>query len=120
MAEQNHACDPEVVRREYDNYKQSFLRWRAKQEMTIEAWWNSVMSLGKLTNVLEKIEMPDHEMSLRGFIPEAYADKPDPIKYHEQLKATQAFFAKYNSIVDQSWYEANEKLKKANELIQGS
>lgn len=101
----------------YKKYRETFLADRARQEMQVAAFGESVKSLDP--KLFEgKVEIPEN-FTLQALMPELYAEEPDEEVYSKQYEKTTELFNKINEIFDsinqeaeKCYYEYQERISK--------
>lgn len=102
--------NPEVI---YKQLRDNFISDRTK----LEAIMNNLASyIEKMPDELKsRLEMPDHPITLKDFIPALYEDEVNRKAYAEQSYKCNKFIDSYNALVDENDAEAAkilEELKK--------
>lgn len=90
--------------------QETFLAQRAKLEAMVDAWAKKVALVKP--EIWLGVELPNVELTLRGLIPELYAEDFDPVRYEEQFAQAQELIQHIKAIVAQhNRIEAERELK---------
>lgn len=103
--------DIEVV---YSQLRDNFIMDRTRQEAILK---NIADNIAKMPEELKaRIEMPDHPITLKDFIPVLYdEDSNDRKAYAEQFYRCNKFIDSYNALVDENDAEAVKILAELRE-----
>lgn len=96
MAEHMHTNPIELQRLA----REKLIAYRSKEETRFNNWKKALLTCGK-EEVLDKLPFDVNEISLEGWIPELYKDRPDPDKYKKQLQQANTLIEQVNSIMDE-------------------
>lgn len=97
----------------YRELQEKHIRLRTIHEGYVAEFAKNIARADKA--ILDKLDLPDHELTLKEFIPEYYKEEPSQKAFQEQRYRYNKLVEQWNAAVDEN---VQEKVKCLSELEQ--
>jgi len=94
--------------KKYREVQEKHVRLRTIHEGYVSVLANGISKAEP--SILEKLDLPSHELTLEGFMPEYYKEEPSQKAFQEQRFAYNKLVDQWNAAVDENYQEMSNCL----------